>query len=115
MADSEAIQQEADRLYAILNDEDVPKKVMLSGFVQYSAASKNQVVARIARTFEPPPQGALLARLLFIRTGDNQRSMRNAFIANLRSPHADARKFSLLGLKELGYEALPDLARRVAA
>lgn len=110
IGDSRAIEEEAERLLEALSAEKVHPLVLEAGFKEYSNASKNEVVARVARAFVPPPKGALLARLLFIRTPENETSMRTAFLANLRSPYAEARKFSLLGLKQVGHEALMDLA-----
>ncbi len=110
MADANLIQDEANRLQEVLTAEKVHPLVLEEGFTEFSNASKNALVARVARTFAPHPSGKLLARLLFIRTADNEAAMRTAFVANLRSPDAEARKASLYGLAELGHEALQDLA-----
>lgn len=109
MAISKAAQEEADRLHEALSDE-VPKKVLLSGFKEYSEASKNEVVARVLRSISPAPEAGLLARLPFIRTAANEASLRTIFLTNLRSPHAEARKASLTNLKELRHPGLADLA-----
>jgi hypothetical protein len=109
-ANRKAIDSEADRLFKVLNAEEIPKKVLLAGFVEYSDSSKNELVARLLRTIAPPAKGALLGRLLYIRTPENEKLMRTLFLTNLRSPDADARKMSLFGLKELGHTGLADLA-----
>jgi len=110
MTDERDIQEEAERLYAVLSDHYLPKLVAQSGFAEYSAASKDEVVARVARTHTPTPEGALIARLLFIRTPENEENLQTVFLANLHAPDAEARKFSLYGLKELHHPALADLA-----
>jgi hypothetical protein len=104
------IAEDAERLYKILNEEDIGKKILLSGFVEYSDATKHAVVQRLLRTYDPAPSGKLLARLLYIRTSENEAGMRTLFLANLRSPQPDARRITLFGLKELKHPALLDLA-----
>ena len=101
---------EANRLYTLLGGENASLVDMDAGFPSYSDASKNAVVERAARTFVPPPPALLLARLLMIRTPANEGVMREAFVANLRAPDAQARKASLYGLKELGTPALEEYA-----
>jgi len=104
------ITEDAERLYQTLNEEDLGKRVLLAGFVEYSDTTKLAVVARLLRTYAPAPSGRLLARLLYIRTTENEPAMRTVFLANLRSPNPDARRISLFGLKELRHPALLDLA-----
>jgi len=107
---AKVIQEEADRLYTVLNAHDLSKTIIGSGFKDYSDASKTEILRRLVARYEPSPSGELLARLLFIRTTENEAAMRSVFIANLRASDHNARKFSLYGLKELGHEALVDLA-----
>jgi len=110
MADSNAAVNNADQLYAILNGENAHPVVLDSAINSFGEIAKNQVVARVAATFEPPPRGALLDRLLFIRTSGNQAEMAGAFIVNLRSPLPEARKASLQGLEKLGHAAIVQFA-----
>lgn len=102
--------EEVDQLFNILNAEDIRPDKLESGFKDFSVESKNELVARIARTFDPPPQGRLLARLLFILTNDNKSDMVTALIANLRSPYPEARKASLYGLDGLEHPGIVDFA-----
>jgi hypothetical protein len=110
MADSNAAVNDADKLYAILNGENVHPVVLDSAINSFSEMAKNQVVARVASTFAPPPGGALLDRLLFISTPGNQAEMAGAFIVNLRSPLPEARRASLQGLEKLEHPALVQFA-----
>jgi len=110
MSDTKTIQEDADRLYTALSNDDIPKTVLASGFQDFSDACKNEVVVRVTQMYRPSPTGALLARLILIQTPENSEIMRAAFVASLRSADPEARKFCLYGLKELGHEALSDLA-----
>jgi hypothetical protein len=101
---------ETERLYALLSQNELPKARIDAGFDDFSDAAKLAVVQRVARQFEPPPPGRLLARLKFIRTAGAERWLRLAYDVNLRSPDAAARRFALLGLQDLG----DDAARRTA-
>lgn len=77
---------------------------------QHIPATKNEAVARLARRFAPPPSGRLLMRVIALRTPDNERDLRQLFLANLHSPDAAARAASLRGLESLQYAHLVDLA-----
>ena len=77
---------------------------------QHTMATKNEVVARLARQFTPPPTGRLLMRVLAVRTPENERDLRQLFLANLHSPDAAARAASLRGLEALQYPHLIDMA-----
>ncbi len=104
------IDTEIDQLLSILNAEDLRPDRLESGLADFSIESKNELMSRIARTFDPPPQARLLARLPFILTDANKPDMVTAFIANLRSPYPEARKFSLYGLEKLGHPGVVDFA-----
>jgi len=110
MANSNGVAEETDRLLAVLNADEVPPHLLEAGLPDFSVASKNELVARVARTFAPAPSGRLLARLQFILTDQNKPDMVTAYVVNLRSPQAEARKFSLYGLQQLEHPALTDLA-----
>jgi len=110
MPDSNELRAETDRLQEALNQDDISPLVLDAGFKDYSAASKNALVERAARGFAPAPSAKLLARLLFIRTPDNEPAMRAAYVANLRSSEDRARAHSLYGLQKLGHDKLADLA-----
>ena len=101
---------EAEQLLQLLDAMEVPTTIdtLVKG---YSAASKMEVAAQVARTFDPPPHGRLLARLIFIATAENRSALQAAFIVNLRSPDPAARLASLHGLATLRFPALEDLAR----
>ena len=101
---------EADRLFDILNGKEVRPSALDSAINTFSDAAKNAVVTRVAVTFEPPPHGALLSRLLLIMTGSNKVEMAAAFMENLRSPDPEARQASLRGLEKLEHPALVDFA-----
>ncbi len=102
--------EEAGRLFELLNVEDLPPGSVLPELDQFSVESKNELVAHVARTFDPAPRGRLLARLLLILTDENKADMEMAFIANLRSPRPQARKASLYGLAQLKYPGITELA-----
>lgn len=110
MTDTQTINAETERLFNILNAENVRPDLLESGLNEFSAESKNAVARRVARTFEPKPSGKLLGRLPFILTEQNKTDIATAFILNLRSPDAAARKFSLYGLEGLHHAALDDFA-----
>lgn len=101
--------QEAEQLYQILNADAVHPAV-LEGLQNYSADSKNELVARVAQTFEPAPPPRVLARLLFLLTDENRTGVTTAFLVNLRSPYPEARKACLYGLQKLEYPAIIELA-----
>jgi hypothetical protein len=101
---------EADRLIAFLSSEEIHPLVLEKRLPEYSAAGKNEAVARLARTFSPAPSGKLLTRLPNILTEQNKSDMAFTFVANLRSPDAEARVACLYGLEKLRHPALSDFA-----
>lgn len=103
-------QDEADRLFDLLNSDEVPRAVMMSGFSDFSNEAKNEVAARVAREFANDPRGRLLGRLLMIQTEENKADLAKAFIANLRSSRPQARQASLYGLAKLDHESLVHFA-----
>jgi hypothetical protein len=104
------MKEEADRLFKLLNAEELPRAIAISGLNSFSAESKNEVVAHIVGAFAPAPGGHLLGRLLMIQTDENKADMETAFLANLRSADPQARKASLYGLAQLHYAGFTDLA-----
>lgn len=110
MTESNDIADEAERLRAFLSSPSVHPAVMETRLKEFDDAAKNELVARIARTFNPPPPGRLLTRLLFIRTPENEADMTTLYIANLRSPSVSARAASLNGLNELKHPLAYDFA-----
>src|SRR5690606_41991532 len=106
----ESLSPEARALFEALNGQEVPRAWLASGFAEYSTASKDELVARIAETLHPAPSGRLLERLKYIQTTDNGEDLRLAYLTNLRSADPQARKASLFGLNELGYAAIEDFA-----
>jgi len=101
--------QEIDQLYNVVNADAVSPGI-LERLKDFSVESKNQLVARIAQTFEPAPPATVLARLLFILTEENRSDVMTAFLVNLRSPYSDARKASLFGLERLEHPGIVDFA-----
>jgi hypothetical protein len=110
MAIIRGVDEEADRLYELLAESDPSLVEMEAGFPDYSVESKLAVVERVARTFAPPPGGSLVARLLMIRTPQNEAALRRVLVANLRSADPQARRVSLHGLRETGHPDVAELA-----
>jgi hypothetical protein len=110
MSNPNTFAQEVEELLEILNFHDVPLNQLEACFEEFSIEAKNELVARVAQTFDPPPKGKLLARLLFILTEENKSDMTNAFIENLRSSYPEARKASLYGLEKLAHPGIVDFA-----
>jgi hypothetical protein len=106
----ESLSPEARALFEVLNGEEVPRAWLAGGFEEYSEASKDELIGKIAETLDPAPSGRLLARLKYIQTPANSDDLRLAYLANLRSPDPHARKVSLFGLSELGHAAIEDFA-----
>jgi hypothetical protein len=97
-------------LRGLLEQEDLVPAVALSTFDRFSAEAKDALVADVARQFNPPPPGQLLARLLPIVTDASRPVLTGAYLTNLRSPDPQARVASLQGLVALGYPQATDLA-----
>lgn len=110
MIDETNLEHGVDELYEVLDEYDVPPLRLQSGFPEFDTATKNAVVDRVAVMFDPEPTGRLLARLLYIRTDDNEAQLARIYIANLRAIQPDARKFSLYGLSELKHRQVRDFA-----
>lgn len=104
------VRQETERLFELLNAEDLPPGVIVSELEQLSVESKNELVSKIASTFDPEPSGQILARLTLILTEENKTDIERAFITNIRSSDPQARKASLYGLAKLNYSGFIDLA-----
>ena len=105
-----SLDEEVNRLQALLSREELPPDPKAYGLDQFSAESKNELIKRLVRTLDPAPRGRLLARLGLIATDQNKADMEQLFIANLRSPRPQARQISLLGLAEMNYPNITDLA-----
>ncbi|WP_374686872.1 hypothetical protein [Promineifilum sp.] len=100
----------ARQLLELLEAEEIPRATFFDSFAAFGDESKNELVRRIASILEPPPSGQLLARLKFIRTGDNEADLTVAYLVNLRSPNPESRAASLYGLRELEHPALEGFA-----
>jgi HEAT repeat protein len=105
---------EIQRLLDILEAYEVLPDLLESGLDAFSDEAKNAVVERLARAPEPPP-GQVVARLLFIRTPQNEADMAAVFRRGLQSPDPAARKFSLYGLDQLDHPAATDAALEALA
>jgi len=101
---------EAGRLQSALGANSVSPLVIESGFREFSAASKNELVAWLAQRHETWPSGKVLARLPFILTPQNKVGMGAVFLRNLRSPSAEARTSCLYGLERLAHPQLQQSA-----
>jgi hypothetical protein len=110
MAEADTTQEEAKRLMDALEAYSLNPAWGESEFKGIGTAAKDLVAARVARTFDPPPAGRVLARLWYARTETNRSDVATAYMANVRSPDADARKASFFGLQRLGYPEMSDLA-----
>jgi hypothetical protein len=106
---------EAERLLEVLNAYHVPPEDLEAGLPDFSVESKNKVAALVAGASVPPPPARLLARLLFIRTGENEADVAAALTANLESPEPEARAASLYGLQQLRHPGLVEFARGALA
>lgn len=105
-----SIENEVREMRGLLQQEDFVPAVALTAFDRFSAEAKDALVAEVARQFDPPPSGQLLARLLQIVTDASRPVLIKIYLANLRSPDAQARRASLHGLVMLGYPQATDLA-----
>jgi len=94
---------EATQLEHFLDGGGLHPLILETKLKEFSEASKNELVARLARTFTPPPGGRLLMRLLYIRTPENEANLTTLYITNLHSPNEGARAASLHGLRELNH------------
>jgi hypothetical protein len=110
MTDVNKAGDEADQLLAFLASEEIHPLILEKRLNEFSEASKEKVVARLATTFEPAPSGKLLTRLPYIITAKNKSDMAFVFIENLRSADPEARAACLYGLEKLGHPSLSDFA-----
>ncbi|HEX8651033.1 MAG TPA: hypothetical protein VF708_09325 [Pyrinomonadaceae bacterium] len=110
MGEQSDVAEEAARLEELLNTGGIHPLVYEKQLAEFSEASKNELVARLVRTFSPPPLGRLLMRLLDIRTPENEAALMTLYLTNLRSPNADARGASLHGLNELQHTLVIEFA-----
>ncbi|MCB9152037.1 MAG: HEAT repeat domain-containing protein [Caldilineaceae bacterium] len=101
---------ETTQLMNLLESVDIQPHLLEGGLAQFSDKAKNAAAAKIASAFAPPPPGRVLGRLLYILTPENRTQIETALIANLRSPDASARRFSLYGLDQLAHSASVDFA-----
>ena len=105
-----SIEDEMRDMRQILNQEDLVPAVALSAFDRFSDEARDALVADVARQFDPPPSAQLLARLQMVVTDAARPVLTGVYLANLRSPDAQARQASLQGLVALGYPQATDLA-----
>jgi hypothetical protein len=104
------LEEEVQRLGELLDVEDLVPFVATTGLAEISDDAKNAFAAALARHLDPPPSGRLLARLPLIVTDANRDDLVSVMLTNLRSPDPNARRASLGGLNDLGYERVTDLA-----
>jgi hypothetical protein len=80
---------------------EVHPLILQNGLQEYSPASKNALVARLAASAAwPAPR--LLARLPYIATPENRADIVAVYRKNLQSPDPQGRMESLYGLDRLG-------------
>jgi hypothetical protein len=111
MAVTDPVTREADRLLATLSGMEVSKLALSRGFPEYSEASKNALVARLAQSSTWPPR-RLLARLPYIVTPENRGDMIVIYNRNLSSPDPGGRAESVFGLERLGDPSAVTAARQ---
>jgi hypothetical protein len=99
-----------ERLFNILNAEEIQRAFWQSGLDEFSAEDRNALVARLVRNSGTALQGRLVGRLLFIATDENKPDMMAIFRDNLHSADPVARKASLYGLEKLGHPSIVDFA-----
>ncbi|GEM_PF-5916675 len=108
MTDAGSAVKGPDQLLDLLSESSVHPLELDAANKEFSDAAKNEVAARVAAMFDPPPSGGLIQRLQFIATDQNKPALGFIYIANLRSPYPQAREASLRGLEKLGH---PELVR----
>ncbi|HEY3068351.1 MAG TPA: hypothetical protein VGL09_21380 [Methylomirabilota bacterium] len=111
MAGVDPVINEASRLLTTLSGMEVSKLALSRGFSEYSDASKNALVAGLARSSTWPPD-RVLARLPYIATPDNRDDMIAIYKRNLASPDHGGRRESVFGLERLGDPSAVDAARQ---
>jgi hypothetical protein len=104
------MRQETERLLGLLDALEVHPAILQEGLGDFSADSRNELVAHLASAPDLSASARLLSRLLFIRTPENEADLRTVFLRYLQSPLPEARKASLYGLDALGDPAMPFLA-----
>jgi hypothetical protein len=105
-----SLEDEVRELVEFLEEEDLEPFFEMTGVDRFSEAARDEVVARTARQFSPPPSGRLLAQLAQIATDASRPALIGIYLANLRSPDAQARLSSLDGLVMMDYPRVADLA-----
>lgn len=110
MAEESDVTAEARRLEEFLSTPEIHPLIMEQKLQEFSDAGKNALVARLATTFNPPPPGRVLMRLIEVRTPDNEADLTRLYVTNLRSPNPNARGASLHGLHELNHPLIFDFA-----
>ncbi|WP_250280527.1 hypothetical protein [Frankia sp. CiP1_Cm_nod2] len=105
-----SLEDEVHELVELLETEDLVPFAAMTAFERFGEAARNEVVARTARQFSPPPSGRLLAQLPQIVTDVSRPALTGIYLANLRSPDPLARLSSLTGLVALEYPQATDLA-----
>ena len=102
--------EDAGELLDLLEHGSLTPGAAMTALDRFDDDAKREAVTRVARRFDPPPNGQLLAALLSIRTDDNTDEIVATYLTNLRSPDPDGRRASLYGLDQLGYPKVQDLA-----
>lgn len=110
MGEESDVAEESRRLEEFLSISEIHPLVMEQKLKEFSGASKNALVARLATTFNPPPPGRVLMRLVELRTPENEGDLTRLYVTNLRSPNPNARGASLHGLNELKHPLIFDFA-----
>jgi hypothetical protein len=110
MGEQSDVAAEAGRLEELLNERGLHPLVYQKRLAEFSEASKQELVARLLRRFNPPPLGLLLMRLLDLRTPENEALLTKLYLTNLRSPSAEARGASLHGLAMLQHPLVVEFA-----
>ena len=105
-----SIEDDVRDLREILDEPDLVPAVALTAFDRFGDEAKDALIAEVAQQFDPAPSGRLLARLLAIATDANRPTIVRIYLANLRSPDAEARRASLHGLVALDYPHTTDVA-----
>ncbi|WP_322748768.1 MULTISPECIES: hypothetical protein [unclassified Frankia] len=103
-------EDEVHELAELLETEDLVPFVALTAVDRFSDQAKDELVARVARQFSPPPSGRLVARLQMFATEAARPALIGVYLANLRSTDPQARWASLEGLALQGYPHVADLA-----
>jgi len=104
------LEEDIQHLSELLDADDLVPYQATTGLAEIGDDAKNALAEQLARRLDPAPSGRLLARLPLIVTDENRDDLVSTLLMNLRSPDANARRASLVGLDALGYERTTDLA-----